>query len=301
VWRASRNEMTLDELVRAHGQHGPLEGELSARVWREDSTGLERLVAEYAQRPDGDNPLALEAERMAARERLEEQLLANVPGPARPVARKVLDHGRAMIPLRGMAKGQFLRAFDVARAAARRAGELHAEAGVLDDPEDVFYLVTDELTHTMPADVRDRVAQRRQWRAAHEQVRLPTWWTGDPVPLSQAPPERRAVLQGIGVSGGRVEGIARVVTDPTFADCEPDEILVSPTTDPGWASIMFISSALVVDIGGHLSHAAIVARELGIPCVVDTGDGSRVIQTGDRLVVDGDAGTVTVLPRESPP
>jgi len=72
---------------------------------------------------------------------------------------------------------------------------------------------------------------------------------------------------------------------------------VAPFTDPGWASIMFVSSALVVDIGGALSHAAVVARELGVPCVVNTGDGTRTLRTGDRLRVDGHTGKVTVLAR----
>jgi pyruvate,water dikinase len=92
-----------------------------------------------------------------------------------------------------------------------------------------------------------------------------------------------------------VEGVARVVSDPAFEEVEPDEILVSATTDPSWSSIMFISSALVVDIGGALSHAAVVARELGIPCVVNTRDGSRLLRTGDLLRVDGGTGTVEVL------
>ena len=98
-----------------------------------------------------------------------------------------------------------------------------------------------------------------------------------------------------------VEGRVRVVTDPTFADVEQDEVLVTPTTDPSWASIMFMSSALVVDIGGPLSHAAVVARELGVPCVVNTRSGSRVLQTGDRVRVDGDTGTVEVLERAAEP
>jgi len=76
---------------------------------------------------------------------------------------------------------------------------------------------------------------------------------------------------------------------------EPGEILVTTTTDPSWASIMFISSALVVDIGGALSHAAVVARELGIPCVVNTRNGTRSLHTGDRVRVDGNAGTVEVM------
>jgi pyruvate,water dikinase len=102
-------------------------------------------------------------------------------------------------------------------------------------------------------------------------------------------------VQGIGVSAGRIEGIARVVTDPAFADVEPDEILVAPTTDPSWASVMYISAGLVVDIGGPISHAAVVARELGLPCVVNTRSGTRDIRTGDRVRVDGQSGTVEIL------
>lgn len=102
-------------------------------------------------------------------------------------------------------------------------------------------------------------------------------------------------VTGIGVSSGTVEGVARIVHDPDFADVQPDEVLVTTTTDPSWSSIMFISSAIVVDIGGALSHAAVVARELGVPCVVNTRDGTSVIKTGDRVQVDGRNGTVTIL------
>ncbi|MEA2168662.1 MAG: rifampicin phosphotransferase, partial [Solirubrobacteraceae bacterium] len=82
---------------------------------------------------------------------------------------------------------------------------------------------------------------------------------------------------------------------PDFEDVEDGEILVAPVTDPSWASIMFCASALVVDLGGMLSHAAVVAREMGIPCVMGTGDGTRRLRTGDIVRVDGTAGTVTVV------
>ena len=93
----------------------------------------------------------------------------------------------------------------------------------------------------------------------------------------------------------------RIVTDPSFADVEPGEILVSHTTDPSWASIMFVSAALVVDIGGIISHAAVVARELGIPAVVNTRHGTDLLRDGDRVRVDGSAGTVELLDRVSLP
>jgi pyruvate,water dikinase len=97
-----------------------------------------------------------------------------------------------------------------------------------------------------------------------------------------------------------VEGRVRVVTDPTFADVEPDEILVATTTDPSWASIMFMSRALVVDIGGALSHAAVVAREMGIPCVMGTDVATTALRNGDVCRVDGTTGHVVLISRATP-
>jgi pyruvate,water dikinase len=87
------------------------------------------------------------------------------------------------------------------------------------------------------------------------------------------------------------------MADSSFGDFVPGDILVAHTTDPSWASIMFLAKALVVDIGGLLSHAAVVGRELGIPCVMGTGTGTRALRTGDVCRVDGSAGTVHVLKR----
>jgi pyruvate,water dikinase len=160
------------------------------------------------------------------------------------------------------------------------------------------------LAPGLPGDIKETIVLRRNRRAEYEKYRLPSHWRGMPIPIpigegqaTGAETGEAAIIPGLGVSPGVVEGTARVVTDPGFADVESGEILVAPTTDPSWSSIMFISVALVVDIGGFLSHAAIVARELGIPCVVNTMHGSRTIRTGDRIRVDGNAGTVEILER----
>jgi pyruvate,water dikinase len=308
IWRASRSLITVEDVVRAHGFHGPLEGEVSGRVWREDDSPLRALVERYAARADGDDPVRREAERSRELADMQRRVVSAMPAPARPVTALVLRLAAERIPLRGVAKRSFLQAIDVARAAARRAGVHLAGDGVLDGPEDVFMLTGPELVGTPPPDWRDLVAERRSYRTAHQSVRLvASEWHGlptlepvehtEPLERTAAQPGTGEKLSGIGVSPGVVEGLVRVVTDPSFTDVEPDEILVAPTTDPSWSSIMFISSALVVDIGGALSHAAVVAREFGIPCVVGTRDGTRVLHTGDRVRVDGTAGTVEVIAR----
>ena len=98
------------------------------------------------------------------------------------------------------------------------------------------------------------------------------------------------------MSPGAADGAVRVVLDPARVEAiDAGDVLVCHTTDPAWASLMFLAGALVVDVGGPMSHAAIVARELGVPCVVGTGDGTARLRDGDRVRVDGTAGVVTEL------
>jgi pyruvate,water dikinase len=293
IWRASRGEVGIEQVIANHGFHGPLEGETSSRVWREDPEPLRRIIAGYAAKPDGESPVR-RAERARARlPEAQREVLAALPPARRPAARLVLGRAARLLPLRGVGKRSFLQAMDVCRASARQLGEQ------LD--VDAFGLTMTELTGALPPDAASLAAKRAQRRAEYQALTIPSRWRGSPetTPIdadddAAGPVEK---ISGIGVSSGVVEGVVRVVHDPSFADVEDGEVLVTPTTDPSWASIMFVSAALVVDIGGTLSHAAVVARELGIPCVVNTRTGSRVLRTGDRVRVDGGSGTVEVLAR----
>jgi phosphohistidine swiveling domain-containing protein len=296
LWRAAQGQTSVAAIVREHGFHGPLEGELASRVWREEPEILENLLGEYANRND---PRERDRELKAERQRLERELAASVPLPVRPAVRGLLWLCARRIPLRGVAKRSFLQSIDVARAAARRLGDLLAADGLLEDREDVFYLTTTELTGTLPENLTELVKRRRARREEYRSLRIPASWTGDCTPVDPAveSADDDGVLTGIGVSSGVAEGIVRVLESSSSRELEPDEILVAPSTDPSWSSIMFISAALVVDIGGALSHASMVARELGIPCVVNTGTGTARLKTGDRVRVDGGQGTVTLLER----
>jgi rifampicin phosphotransferase len=101
------------------------------------------------------------------------------------------------------------------------------------------------------------------------------------------------VLAGAPASGGTVSGPARVVLDPTGAHLEPGEVLVAPSTDPGWTPLFLTAGGLVMEMGGAMSHGAIVAREYGIPAVVGVPEAAERIATGQEIAVDGSAGTVT--------
>lgn len=297
IWSASRGDKSLQDVIATHGYHGPFEGEISSRVWREEPAPLLRMIEGYSAKKPSESPLLREQQARARLPRLQRELVAELPRLQRPAALALLHYAARTLPLRGVGKASFLQTIDVARACARRAGEHLAQAGTLEDPEDVFYLTVPELTEGVPPDAIELVAQRRKTRIAHQHVRLPASWRGIPEPTGQLGQLDCAAIVGIGASAGTVEGIVRVVTDPSFAEVETGEILVTPTTDPSWASILFLAGALVVDIGGMISHAAVVARELGIPCVVNTRIATRALRTGDRVRVDGSKGTVDLLER----
>jgi pyruvate,water dikinase len=103
-------------------------------------------------------------------------------------------------------------------------------------------------------------------------------------------------IRGTAASPGVAVGPARVIRAPAGATLDPGEVLVAPSTDPGWTPLFLTAGALVMEMGGMMSHGAVVAREYGIPAVVGVPNATELISTGERVVVDGSAGTVAVEP-----
>ena len=297
LWAVSRERMTLEKFLDLHGFYGPDAGELSNPSWREDSAPLLRIVDDYRAMPDDADPSRTADRATAERQAAEAGLLAELPRAKRGGARLALRLGSKILPLRSNGKVAYMHEMDIGRAAVRRIGSLLTATGALGDADDAFYLAPDELLEAVPPNTGELVAQRRAVRAEYQRFELPIHWTGlpEPVPIASPDPDRGTLVQGLGVSPGVAEGTVRVVTDPAATEMENGEILVARTTDPSWASVMYLASALVVDIGGQLSHAAVVARELGVPCVMDTREGTRVLRTGDVCRVDGRAGTVEIV------
>lgn len=298
LWAVSRDRLDLQTFLTRHGYHGPDEGELSSVVWRENPAPVERLLTQYRAMSDDNAPDADEAERIRTREEAERRLTVQAGLLGRATGKLLLRLARRFVPLRGVGKVSYLQSLDVLRATARHMGALLAAEGRLDEPDDAFYLTRDELTGPLTGDLATLVTERRLVRRRYQALEAPTAWTGAPTakPIAKRTDTLDA-LTGIGASPGIAEGRAVVVLDPGEADIDTGDILVAHTTDPAWVSLMFLSQALVVDIGGMLSHAAVVARELGIPCVMNTTNGTQVLRTGDVIRVDGSAGTVDIMER----
>jgi pyruvate,water dikinase len=299
LWECSRGRLGLDVLATRYGYHGPGEGLVSGTVWRQDPGPLERVLRTYRALPEDRDPALDGARKTEERRAAEAQLLATLDPVRRASARLILRLAARYLPLRGGCKAAFLQSLDVCRAAAARIGELLAEAGTLHDPADVHYLTCDEVLGALPGDPGATVAARRTERDGYLGVELPVAWRGDPEPIVTSPfttgPAASRTLSGTGVSAGQATGAARVVLDPAAVDMKPGDVLVAQTTDPSWASVMYPAGALVVEIGGQLSHAAVVARELGIPCVMGVPAATKTLRDGDWIRVDGSSGTVEIL------
>lgn len=310
LWDVANDRMTVNGFLYLYGFHGPNESELKACVWREDSGPLEAMISRVRS---GADPHVLAEQGRAAHHDAAVSALASCRGWTRFRLRSTLRRYRQLAPLRGVCKVAYMKAFDVARAAARVIGSDLVANNKIDEVSEVFYLTATELSDP-PTDARQVIAQRKEEESAYRGIDLPLQWVGNPVVVTASRPSsdgpygdggsvsppgsgEPTLLTGLGASAGIAVGKARVVTDPSSQILEQDEVLVCHTTDPSWASLFVLASAVVIDIGSVLSHGAIIARELGRPCVINTVTGTRCIATGDVLRVDGNHGTVETLSR----
>jgi phosphohistidine swiveling domain-containing protein len=209
-----------------------------------------------------------------------------------------LHRERRLAGLRETHKDLLIRLLSHVRDKLGTIGAELAGRGLLDDAEDVYFLELSEVRGALRgADHRPVVAARREEYARELRRRhVPRILLSDgtePEALATAGAAAEGALVGTPASAGTVTARARVVLDPADAHLEPGEILVAPSTDPGWTPLFLTAGGLVMEMGGPVSHGAVVAREYGIPAVVGVPDATSRIATGDLITVDGAAGTVT--------
>lgn len=262
----------FDTVVAEYGHRGPREAELSSRMF-------------------GDAP-----------ERLVDAIAKRLATPARPVEalpalgprqRLIARTANATQRTRERGRDVALRFEHLYRRCAREIGRRYAERGLIDTADDIFYLVRSEIS-TPPADVQSVVARRRAERERLAALRLPITFTSQWAPDAGGTSglAEGESLSGLGVSPGVVTGPVRIMTEESFEEFQPGEVLVTRLTDSGWTPLFAYAGAVVTEIGGVMSHAAVVARELDVPCVVMVDGATTRLQTGQVVEVDGATGTV---------
>jgi pyruvate,water dikinase len=221
---------------------------------------------------------------------------------------RLLDLGRRIGPITEIHNYWIDRAAQAhVRSFALRVGKRLLREGVIERPGDILFLTRAEMPNLLlhPEDRRVMVAERR---ATHERqkARQPPKYVGKAPEAPTGPADRfdgakvdsteEGVLKGTGASAGIVRGVARVVlTSVEFDRIMPGDIIVCPSSNPSWVPVFTIAGGLVTNTGGVLSHAAVVAREFGLPAVVGVANATTTIRDGQQLEIDGVAGTVRLL------
>jgi nucleoside-diphosphate-sugar epimerase/phosphohistidine swiveling domain-containing protein len=261
--------------LKVIGHRGPAEVEMRSASYADDPELLVRMVGRSLNIPDRPQ----------------------MPGPVIPLrARPAAQLAAHQLRDREVRRDRMVRAIWVLRSLVRELGRRLVDSGVLKVADDVFYLLVDELD-ALPADVSGLVARRRA-----EQRRLagfappPAFSGGWHAATSPATVLTAGeTLKGLGVCGGRVSGRVRIVRPETIDDLQPGEVLVAEVTDVGYTTAFSYAAAVVTELGGPMSHAAVVAREFGIPCVVDVQDATRRLPPGAPVEIDGDSGEIRVV------
>jgi len=310
--RLSRGELSRQDYLQQYGHRGPNENELAEPRQYEDPNWLDRQLAEFRQSPV--NVAELIAKRDAeANGSLSVIKRTLTPDKAQALERKVNGIVETN-SIREETRSELTRIVSVIRAWFLRAGDL-TKLG-----EGVFFLTVDEVVNCLSGDrsAAAQITSRRELYGKYSSLPLlPTWirgyfdpfkWVADPnrrmdvfvpdVRMAPVVPSTDIVIKGHPGSAGRVEGIVRQIGSPDDGDqLQSGEILVTRMTNVGWTPLFPRAAAVVTDIGGSLSHTAIVARELGIPAVVGCGDATIRLKTGFRVRVDGGQGMVEILGR----
>jgi len=289
----------------AFGHRATGEIDLSRPRWRDDPTTLLATVRSNlaSDAPGGhrEHLRRLVDDAEAAAEWLESRAARGPLGPVRRrLVRRLVWTYRAGAPLREYPKQGIAHRFAAIHDVVVEAGDELAADGRLEEPADVWLLRVPELLAALEADAAIEADLGVRREACERAAAL----TPPPLVTSEGerPSARLALdrtedgtLVGTPVSAGVVEGPARVVLDPASASVEPGDVLVAPATDPGWTPLFLNVSGLVMEVGGRMTHGALVAREYGIPAVASVAGATTAIRTGDRLRVDGSRGTVERL------
>ncbi len=301
-------EMSREQYTELYGHRHANENELSVPRPCEASNWLDKRLAEFKQDPI-DVPEILQ-HRAAESDALWAELETCYSEKATRLKQKA-DRVLQVMHRREAARSELTRSVGAVRAFFLKAGQL---TGLGDD---VFFLTCQELMERLSGEGTSAAyipARRETYEKYKALPDYPAWIRGRFNPVQwAADPNRRSdyfdahtpvpemegasdTIEGVAGSAGRVEGIVRFLSGPEGGDqLQKGEILLAATTNVGWTPLFSRAAGVITDIGAPLSHAAIVARELGIPAVVGCGSATTRLRTGDRVRVDGGRGTVEIL------
>jgi phosphohistidine swiveling domain-containing protein len=287
--------------MATYGMRGPSEIDISRNRWREDPRPLiQMLIGNVANPVPGAhrvhyNKLITQGQEAA------EKIIAAAPLHKKFIVRRLVSAVRRFVFIREHPKFLLIRSLWIIKQTLFECADILVQRGLLSSRDDIFFLHLPEIYAAMKSTsetYQERVNARREELAHYRKMTPPRAITSQGEILTRSHKSTSAPdgsLVGSPASPGVIEGIAKVVLDPTRAVLEAGEILIAPFTDPGWTPLFMNAKGLVMEVGGLMTHGSVVAREYGIPAVVCVPDATKTIQTGQRLRVNGDEGWVQIL------
>lgn len=298
LWQVASADLVLTDFLKDYGHRAVDEFELAQPRWREDTSYLEQVIASFQQETSATDARPKRASHFARqvgqREAAETELSAILKDKAnlQKQIESELDFTRRYMPFRETAKFYLMLGYEqIRRTLVELDNRYELEGGI-------FYLEPDELVQLIGGDdFGNIIATRRTQRELMLQIEMPDVIFSDALEQIGAPVSIDAAetYTGIGVSAGVATGKARVLLTPSNVNpSDRDYILVCPSTDPAWTPLFLHAAGLVMERGGMLSHGAVVAREYGVPAVVNIPNATQRIVDGQMLQVDGNKGIVSI-------
>jgi len=303
-------EIELNRFMELYGMRCPGEIDISNLRWREAPTLLvPSIINHMKSNAPGEHRERFSQGQKEAQEYVQKLLerIRNTPAGRLKTGfmARLLSIYRNSAGLREFPKYLIVRFFDIYRQAILAEAQSLHEREILEREEDVFYLHLDELSALLEnrsgEDVRCLIDFRKRAHEQYQKMTPPRVVTSEGEVITGARSDVEApkgALIGTPVSAGVAEGYVKVVLKPEEAKLNKGDILVAPFTDPGWTPLFYSAQALVVEIGGMMTHGSVIAREYGIPAVVGIENVTKILKDGQYVRVDGTRGFVQVLERD---
>ncbi len=284
------------DFIKAYGHRAVYELDIINARWKEDPSYLMDIIKSTMATANPDQWKAGQKEKF---DQAWIEVTEEVPSDELAEIRKGIREAQEGAAVREMTKSVLVMALKPYRLMALELGSRFYQRDILEEPGDIFYCSWSDFVSILNGDwngdgLRTLVAARKASQREKEALAPPDVILGEEAifaePVSQSSGD---YLQGVAAAAGKAAGIARLIRHPGEGNrLQPGDVLVAPSTDPGWTPLFLKACAVVMETGGHLSHGSIVAREFGVPAVVNIPGVMKVIKEGQKVVVDGDEGKV---------
>ncbi len=299
-WRnlpeSSSFKQAFQAFLNEYGHRAVYEVYLDNPRWREKPDYLLNVIRQHIGGPSSST---LKAKQKQKAERARQTLKKELPFYLHAFISLLVKQAASGAASKEMAKSTYIRLFEPMRLLFLEAGRRFESRGLLQNSDEIFHCAYIEVTSLLTGEWNGKGIQaliefRHKNKAALEKLSPPDLVLGEqPHYLTPVTTGSGNELAGMGVAAGYAEGCARLIRTPEQGSrLNPGDVLVAPSTDPAWTPLFLNAAAIVMETGGQLSHGAIVAREYGIPAVVNIPGLFTAIDDGERIVVDGNRGVV---------